>query len=189
MATNSIKAVTSASEQEAQRQRLFFALWPDDGVRDRLHALAPQAIRGSAARRVSRENLHVTLVFLGSVDANTRDCVERVACGIQGRPFTLTLDRLGYWPKPRILWAGSTGLPEPLVLLVDALKTAVAACDLEPEKRTYRAHVTLARKVTKDLESGDIDPIDWYVNRFVLVESWTRPSGVSYKVLRSWDLG
>jgi 2'-5' RNA ligase len=169
-------------------QRLFFALWPNDSLRDRLYALVPHALERGSGRRVSRENLHVTLVFLGSVDAKTRTCIEQVASALNGESFTLTFDELGYWPKPRVVWVGASCLPEPLRQLVGELNSQLSVCGIEPEKREYRAHMTLARKVKKWINRGQIDPIDWPVSDFVLVESCTQPSGVTYQVLRSWAL-
>ena len=64
---------------EGENQRLFFALWPDEGTRERLATLALDDI---TVRWVSRDNLHVTLAFLGSVDKHARSCVEHVASQI-----------------------------------------------------------------------------------------------------------
>ena len=43
---------------EEENQRLFFALWPDGGTRERLATLAVDDITG---RWVSGDDLHVTL--------------------------------------------------------------------------------------------------------------------------------
>lgn len=169
-------------------QRLFFALWPNESLRDRLHALTPRALAPGSGRHVRRDNLHITLVFLGSVDLKTRECVENVASALDCESFTLSLDELGYWPKPRILWVGASRLPEQLRRLVETLNEQLIACGPNPEKRPYRAHMTLARKVKKHPRADAIAPIDWHVDHFVLVESHTRPNGVSYQVLRSWAL-
>ncbi len=48
--------------------RLFYALWPDDAARAQL-AQAAAALNVHDGQRVRDENLHLTLVFLGAVDA------------------------------------------------------------------------------------------------------------------------
>jgi len=104
---------------EEENQRLFFALWPDEDTRERLATLALDDIIG---RRVSRDNLHVTLAFLGAVDKHARSCVEQVASQVRAPSFTLHMDDVGYWRKPRILWVRTSRLPSPLVALLSGLR-------------------------------------------------------------------
>jgi hypothetical protein len=48
-------------------RRVFFALWPDDGLRTSLWRATREAVRASGGQPMPAHNLHVTLVFLGSV--------------------------------------------------------------------------------------------------------------------------
>ncbi|MFQ5935494.1 MAG: RNA 2',3'-cyclic phosphodiesterase [Acidiferrobacterales bacterium] len=175
-------------DKAGRQQRLFLALWPDEDVRTQLEAIAPKVLAAGVGRRVKRENLHATLIFLGSVTAETRTCIEQVAAGIKTRPFSLVLDQAGYWAKPRLAWVEASQLPEPLIRLVADLKAGLDTCGLMLERREYRAHVTLARKVRRGTKAAAIGPIEWRIDSFVLVESHTRPAGVTYEVLRSWRL-
>lgn len=170
---------------EEENQRLFFALWPDEGTREHLATLAVDDITG---RWVSGDNLHVTLAFLGSVDKHVRVCAEHVASQVKAQPFILHLDEIGYWRKPRILWVGASRLPSPLAGLLESLNEGLSTCGYKAEQREYRAHVTLARKVHKSVAHRSIDPILWSIDRFVLVESQTLPAGASYQVLQTWYL-
>ena len=187
------KPSASASNETEQdrsaqgRQRLFLALWPDDEVRGRLAALAPQVLRAGDGRAVRPENLHATLLLLGPTEVGTRDCVERMASHVGGRSFSLMLDRVEHRPKQGIVWAAAA-VPEPLAALVDGLRSALLECGLQPENREYRAHVTLARKVRRAAGVGAIEPIAWHIDHFVLVESKTYPSGASYQIVCSWPL-
>ncbi len=169
-------------------QRLFFALWPDDGLRDGMVQLARDHGHGSG-RWVRRENLHVTLVFLGAVDGPRRACVEAAADGIQGQSFTLELDRITWWSRPRVLSAGSSRMPSALLDLVAELKRGCQGCGFEPERRPYRAHLTLARKVATGQPSTTVEAQAWRVRDFCLVESRTLTTGPEYSVLRTWCLG
>lgn len=169
------------------RQRLFLALWPDEDVRNCLAALIPKVLRAGDGRAVRRENLHATLFFLGPTEGRARECVERMASALEGRAFSLMLDRVEHRPKQGIVWAAAA-VPEPLAALVDGLRRALLECGVHPETREYRAHVTLARKVRRAANVGAIEPITWHVDGFVLVESKTYPNGASYQTLRSWPL-
>lgn len=177
------------SDVEAPRQvqRLFLALWPDDEVRAQLAGLARHSLH-KTGKRVPTENIHITLAFLGSVDAERRACVEAVAGNISAPPFVLNLDQLGYWRRPRVLWAGASQVPDPLLKLVHDLNTGLKSCGFEPENRPFQAHATLARKVTDGGPVISVDPVVWRVEGFRLIESLTLPTGAVYKEVRAWRL-
>jgi 2'-5' RNA ligase len=175
------------SEPAEPTQRLFFALWPDAGVRAALAGFAQGHIR-KPARHVPEAKLHITLAFPGSVTRAVRDCLEAAAADIRASPFELSIDRAGYWPRPRILWAGPTHTPAEVWALVKALRMAMLACGLEPETRPWQAHVTLARKAVRALPVTEIDPVNWSISDFCLVESVTDPSGPVYRIIRRWPL-
>ena len=52
--------------QVAEPLRLFFALWPPGDLQGRLAAWARQA--AGKGRAMRRENIHLTLAFLGATD-------------------------------------------------------------------------------------------------------------------------
>jgi RNA 2',3'-cyclic 3'-phosphodiesterase len=175
---------------DAESQRLFFALWPDEIVRDRLHGLSARFLRPGSGRPVTPDNFHVTVFFLGDTDTAKRACAEQVAGTVSRQAFTLTLDQVGYWQRPQVLWVGATRTPEELLALVGDLNVGLSACGFSPERRDYRAHVTVARKVRRGPHQlAAVDAVSWRVERFCLVESVTESAGVRYRVLRCWALG
>jgi len=169
-------------------QRLFFALWPESGLQQALHKLARELLGRERARLVAADNLHLTLAFLGSVDAATRACLERAAEAIRSVPFTLCFDRAGWFPRPRVFWLGCPETPPTLAALVEALRGAQRGCGLEPEARPWVPHLTVARKVVRRPRTAFFTPLEWPVARFALVESHTDPEGVRYRPLRAWNL-
>lgn len=173
---------------EQETQRLFFALWPDKTQRRQLEEYFP-LLRGCGGRRVHTENLHITLAFLGSVDRETRRCMEQVADAISLPPFSVTLDQLGFWRRPRVVWLGSEETPAGLAALVGELRKAMIDCGLEPDSRAFRTHLTLMRKARRHPRVPGVSALEWPVKSFALVASETNQEGVVYKVLRSWELG
>lgn len=169
------------------RRRLFFALWPDEAVRARLAALQAE-LPQVTGRWVHPEDLHITLQFLGPVEPGRQACIAEAARAVRGEPFELEIDRLDFWPRPRIAWAGPEGVPPALQRLVEQLARNLEACGFEPEKRPYRPHVTLLRKTTPAAAARLPEPIRWPVDHFVLVES--RPGGdpPHYRPLEGWAL-
>ncbi|MEK7795988.1 MAG: RNA 2',3'-cyclic phosphodiesterase [Pseudomonadota bacterium] len=190
---------------ETPAKRLFFALWPDDALRQKLHALGeeilgncsmrcstsaiPGVVGNHRGRRIPPENLHLTLAFLGSVDAERQACLERMALAIRSPAFTLTLDQAGFWPRKGLLWAGGTS-PAELLALVQEINQCLRTCGLVPETRPYQVHLTLARNVRGLRLDRDraVVPLAWKVSQFALVASQTLPEGACYEVLRTWKL-
>lgn len=171
----------------SETQRLFFALWPPMETSLKLYELAGKLLRGGG-RRVTPENIHLTLAFLGSVLPSFGRCAEQVPEAIRGESFTMTLGQIGCWVHSGILWAGPTHVPNALWQLVQALNAGLATCDYVPDKRPYSAHLTLARKVHRCQEKQPIEPLTWDVRQFCLVQSRTFPEGVRYEILRTWGL-
>jgi len=177
-----------SSDRGEKRQRLFFALWPDENVRLTLDQAAGKLL-GKRVKRVIAPNLHITLAFAGSVSAVVRRCLERAADDIRVPCFELCIDRVAHWPRPRILWAGPTHVPAELWSLEGAMRQALEGCGIEPETRPWQPHITLARKLSRPPEDVEFPSLHWSISHFSLVESVTDPAGVRYRVLRSWALG
>lgn len=140
-------------------------------------------------RLVRGENLHITLVFLGSTPAERRQCLEREVTGVNSPAFFFQLDQLGFWRKPQVLWVGSALMPAPLLNLANRLREIASRCGCAVDTRPFQTHLTLLRKLVKPpREFPAMAPIPWRVSSFSLVESITAAAGVSYKVLHTWPL-
>lgn len=173
---------------EAPTQRLFFALWPSEEVRSGL-AEVMASLHVRCAKPVPAENLHITLLFLGSVTTQTRTCAEAIAEGIAGHPFELSLDQIGLWPQSGILWLGARELPESLAALARDLRHGIAGCGIDLDARPFKPHVTLLRKALLVRRERPLGAVAWHVDDFVLVESKTTRDDSHYQVLTSWRLG
>lgn len=179
---------SAPTEAFAKPERLFFALWPDDDFRHQLHRHCKSLLRHAGGRPVSTENQHITLAFLGNVDAQQHRCIEAMADAVRCEPFELVLDKAGHWARSRVLWITSTQTPEPLTALAAALHTGARDCGLQMEARPYRAHLTLKRKLARAPQVLEFRTLRWHVESFVLVRSMTYQQGVQYEVIREWPL-
>ena len=122
------------------------------------------------------------------MDGQKRACVEAAADSIYGRSFLLTLDRISWWSRSRVSFLEPSEIPAELSDLVAELKRGCQRCGFEPERRPFRAHLTLARSVTRGQPSMAVEAVACSVQNFCLVESRTLPAGAEYTVLRSWPL-
>ena len=166
-------------------KRLFFALWPSDETRKQITRIS-QSIKTSGLKKVKQDNLHVTLVFLGNVDAETEILIRQRVNDVSVQPFVLDFDQLDYWRKPRILCLSTQQVHSQLLILVDTLKRKVEQCGLKTDERPYKPHITLARKAHKIIDIDALS-IKWPVQAFCLVESCSTPDGVHYQVLQHWE--
>jgi 2'-5' RNA ligase len=166
--------------------RLFFALWPGEAQRLALTRVQ-RVLPAHHGRDAHPEDLHVTLVFLGDLDAERRACAETVADQVRGRPLVLNLDRVGCFPRARVLWCGADHCPDPLLDLVGALNRGLRDCRIRLDHRPYTPHATLARKA-RPLHGYSLEvPITWPVDHFVLATS-QEGGPPRYRVLRRWPL-
>jgi 2'-5' RNA ligase len=174
------------SASAVRLRRLFFALWPDDATREALRHATRHVIRHCGGKPVRPESFHVTLAFLGNVPDEQFDAVAGAAGAVSFEPLTLTLDRLGYFPAPQVLWLGPSQTPGGLRALGRDLCAAVVAAGVTPDPKPFHPHLTLARKVRTEPELSPPKPVAWAVGGFVLVESDTDPEGARYKVVATF---
>ncbi|HEC16964.1 MAG TPA: RNA 2',3'-cyclic phosphodiesterase [Sedimenticola sp.] len=168
-------------------QRLFFALWPAPDLVPEIIRIK-QGLPPHGGRPPHPDDLHMTLVFLGAAGPERLPCVERAADAVEAGPFSLELDRIGYWLRPRILWLGSSETPGPLAGLVGQLQAGLADCGFRPERRPFKPHVTLARKARPVPPAALESPLQWPVREFVLAGSGLADDPPRYRVLRRWAL-
>ena len=167
--------------------RLFFALWPDEETREQINDVVGP-FKNQNIKPVKKSNLHITLEFLGEVsDQDKEDLIDKINM-LQHEPFDLELTRVGWWCKPQILWIGTTHIPKELLTLVKSIKKCVRKQGLKIDKREYKPHVTIARKVKQVVIPNKALHISWQVNSFVLVVSNTNEDGAEYEVLKEWSL-
>jgi len=172
-----------------KKHRVFFALWLEDDTRQQIVKTFEQSSQYKMKGRVLRsDNLHITLHFIGSVSNSKMDCMHKLAQSVDGTAFNLVLDHYGYFYKPKVLWIGLKEVPSALAELHEELGKALAECDYQMEHRPYAPHVTLMRKLTRPGELEKIEPVNWAVKDFVLVESIPVADGVHYEVRQRYPL-
>ena len=133
--------------------RAFVAVDISEGARDALSEATArlQHQTPSAVRWVRPEGIHLTLKFLGDVDAGLVDrilgALEPTARGTG--PFSLGLSGLGAFPSadsPRVVWVGLKGDLAPLGELQARIDRQLNAdLGFAPEGRPFRPHLTLGR--------------------------------------------
>ena len=151
--------------------RAFFALWPDEAQRRALHAQAIDVAARAKGRAVAADKLHLTLVFLGEIDAATADCLSAGAGRLDAGAIDLAMSRVGGWHRAGIAWVAPEEVPEALVRLQRGLADLARECGVALEARAFSPHLTLARGATARIAEARCEPIMLRFREFCLVRS------------------
>lgn len=171
--------------------RLFFALWPPAEVAEGLHALARQAA-AHGGRAMRRDTLHLTLAFLGTTPVQRLPALLQVGTDTARscRAFTLPLDRLGFWPRKHLVWAGPNQAPAELLAVHARLAELLGPALADPR---FQPHLTLVRKAggppVAPAAALAAAPMRWRVDELLLVRSQVMPDGAHYAPVGRWPLG
>ena len=175
--------------------RLFVAIELPETVRD---LLEPLALGLPGGRAVPREQLHLTLRFIGELEGKALRDVRGVLGEVRARPFSLTACGVGCFPRrrdPRVAWAGFRHGPE-LAALHRGVEAALERVGIPPEGRKLHPHVTLVRlgaprpaRVAAWLrEHAMLESPPFPVTAFRLYSSLLRPSGAVHRVEERYAL-
>ena len=174
--------------------RLFAALVLPDDVAAAL-SLIQAGVPG--ARWSTRDQLHLTLRFIGEVDGRVARAVDDALAMVRAPSFRLTLKSVGQFggKTPNAIWAGVETNPA-LRHLQRKIESALQRAGLPAETRKFTPHVTLARlrgtpsaKVIAYLTDHALFATrPFEVGGFILYSSVTTPNGSLYRAERAYPL-
>lgn len=183
--------------------RSFIAIELPDPIKASLTPMVDRLRRTRVrASWVKPERMHLTLRFLGDVAEERLAALgEHLSAGLSGiEPFPLRVQGVGAFPntrRPVVLWAGVGSLEGALTDVQAAAERAAQSIGLKPERRAFRAHVTIARvkqsggfgelsvalRREEDFEAGPFQ-----AGAVTLFSSELAPSGPVYTRLREFPL-
>lgn len=187
--------------------RLFVGAFPPPGLALSLESAIDEwkkKIPSRSVKWVGRENIHLTLCFLGNVDASrvlalTENLEEALATHDR---CLLTISGLGVFPnskRPRVLWAAAAGEVGKLFAIQKSVSSACAPFMASVDEKPFAAHVTIARVKDPDREAkcdlqrvinSEVDRAfgDWLIEEVLLVRSEVGGNGSTYSTLASFSL-
>ena len=140
-------------QEPTERLRLFIAVRLPEAVKRRIEHAQRQlrgAVGETAVRWTPPEQLHLTLRFMGNVDAAKLEDLQAglvQSCATTG-PLRLQARGIGFFPVrglPRVVWVGIEDPEGKLPVLVSALERSTAAFSSEPAGKKFTGHITLGR--------------------------------------------
>lgn len=161
--------------------RLFLALMPPPGLRERLGALAGAAHARCGGRRMPDESLHLTLAFLGEVEETRAKALTEWVSRFDAPSGEWRLSAWGRFQRPGIVWVGGQAPDPALVALHCRLWDELKSQGLKGRPSRYVPHVTLLRRAERLETAGLPTPaLTWRYNRLELVQSITDARGSRY---------
>jgi len=193
------------------RRRIFIAInLPDDIKEDleknqhEIESLFPEEQTRGMIRWVKKENLHITLLFLGYLlDEEVGEVCRNIKKAVSGKSvFSLKLEKISYGPPgkipPLMIWAIGEKVKE-IVDLKDSMEKLLISPEVKfgKENRGFKLHITLARirawqwRKIEPEERPEIErriSLDFEVNSIEVMESKLKRGGAEYIVLESVKL-
>jgi len=182
-------------------RRLFFAIKLPDKIKEEIF-LKQQEVRSyftSEIKWVEKENLHITLIFLGMMKEEKIEKIISKTKEVEKSPFKLTFQKLNYFPpnkkKAKLIWASghSRGLSD----LEGEIKRKIFPHFKDNNKKEVIPHITLGRIRLWDFRRIPFEEIpeieqelnlSFEIDSFDLIESKLNKKGPSYNTLERFNL-
>jgi 2'-5' RNA ligase len=188
------RQLTFGGYDRPARDRLFFAVVPDEGAARRTADIADRlrSLHGLKGRPLTIRRFHVSLHWLGDYDGVPRGIVTRAhdaASRISEKPFPLIFDRAATFSRlqgnhPLVL--RNANAPTELATLHQKLLDAMNRAGLKAKgPKSLTPHMTLLYADQK-IVAGPVEPVEWTVRDFVLIHSIVGES--RYVRLGQWRL-
>ncbi len=182
--------------------RLFVAVDMSEEIRERIGELCELVGKFRGVKPVEKENIHITLMFLGEVPERRVEVVKEMLKDVKAEPFRLHLKGLGFFPsinQMRVIWAGVEEGKEEISSLAELVGASMKRLGFKRDKE-FVAHATIARikRITADdrrrllqvLEPYMDEDFGWMeVKDFRLKKSTLTSKGPIYEDLEIYKLG
>ncbi len=184
--------------------RAFIAIELPDSVKSTLSQLQDNLKQSGSApvKWVDPHSVHLTLKFLGNIEAGTvpevTKAISEAARGIA--PLRLELGEPGVFPNlraPRVVWVGLGGETATLSVIQENIENALIPFGFSPERRAFSPHLTLGRvrersspderrRLGEAVASLKVDTkLSFTVDSLSLMRSRLTPEGALYSRLSS----
>ena len=200
---DSLDGLDFEDENVTDEMRLFVAIRFDDETIDALEAARDSLFaHAKAGTPCSRDNLHLTLAFIGEVDEAAlfaiEDALDEVTNPLDMDLILSTVGRFAGRPskngKPSgdTWWVGIDDNPA-LAKLQRAIENRLRSIGLEFPDHAFKAHITIGRRVVleKGVEAGELalleEPIRAHVNAFSLMQTEFIDGKPHYEEICSWE--
>jgi len=172
--------------------RLFFALDISTTDKNLIDEYRERCIF-TDFKPVSKNNLHITLCFLGAVSTLQQQVLITKANVLAKTlypiaPHQLLLNKLSLFKKPKIIYLTSNHTPKWLLTLASELSSCAKDLTLFQENRPYLAHISIYRKASFLPKVNPSPQLNITIESFSLYQSTSTDNGVAYQKIKTWVL-
>lgn len=146
---------------------------------------------------VEKENLHLTLSFLGELSDGELDKVKKILSKVDYQKFPLEIDKIGFFPNIdyiKVMWVGikSGGILPLKKQIEDSLRSS----GFSVKETDFVPHLTVARinsvkdksRFTDIFSSIKIEKSMFIAEDFALMKSILKKTGPEYKILERYGM-
>jgi len=186
--------------QNSQTKRLFIALNLPLNIKKYLADLLPLLSKNNqGVKWVNYDGLHLTLHFLGYLNNRLSEEVINIMQTISGKfgEIEFNFKEIGAFPdliKPRVIFlAGEQVESKSVFKLQELLGQELAKIGISIDRRAWKLHITIGRVKIQNFNlrlppDFKIEPLNFKVSNFELMESELRPTGAAYTVIKSFKI-
>lgn len=162
--------------------RCFIAAWPTDDTRVALHRIINGLKdRVPLGRAMQARNLHLTLAFIGELEAEHARALARGCQDLAGDVFEWTIDSVGSFPRARVVWAGGP-VDQRIADFVAHARGRLDQLGVAYDRKPFVPHVTLFRDVRRFDAGGPLDPpVRWTTDHAALYAAERDRDGLLYR--------
>lgn len=179
--------------------RAFIAIELPEAIKEKLCSITADLKKKiGSIKWVEKDNLHLTLKFLGDIkDDQLADVSSRLkdVCSNCSK-YEICIKDIGGFPSlssPRIVWAGLNKGKTETQALAEEIDKKLFGLGIKKEENNFKAHITLGRnkerrKAASLSVDSNIDIGSFYVNEVSLIKSTLLPKGPVYQTLEKIKL-
>jgi 2'-5' RNA ligase len=131
---------------QESKTRAFIAVDIPEDIKSRITEIS-KGLDSSGIRTVGPEQLHITMFFLGYVDARQLEAVKGALSKMHARSFAVDLNGIGTFDvrNPRVVFVSITKGSEELSAMYAGLFDDISALRIRMDERGFTPHITIAR--------------------------------------------
>ena len=118
----------------------------------------------------SKENLHLTLSFIGETDK--LDLIKQTISEIKFEPFVIRNSHVGCFnsEKAKVLWMGIEE-SEQLQWVAAEVRQKLNECGVDCDQKPFKAHITLVSKPSEFITDIEVQQSEMLVERISVMET------------------
>ncbi len=180
-----------------KKMRVFLAFDVPEDIKNQIHQILVEKKKHlTGVKWVERENLHITCKFLGEINAQQLESLDKMLNEHFNNGFSVKIRLSGFgafpnFKRPRVLWVGVEGEKENILQIWEKVENITRQMKIGDPEKDYTPHLTIGRvKVPIEIKPDFINYTsrEFYINSITIYQSTLTPEGPIYSKLKEIKL-